>query len=101
MKNIYYAVKQVFKPKSANVIKLLSLTLGITISSILMCKVAFDRSFDNFHSDVENLNVLYMHWTINDEDKGFQRQCIPAIAPELKSKMANIKAITRFQHYEK
>lgn len=101
MKNIYYALKQVFKPKNTNAIKLLSLTLGITISSILMCKVAFDRSFDNFHSDVENLNVLYMHWTINDEDKGFQRQCIPAIAPELKSKMANIKAITRFQHYEK
>lgn len=96
-RNLYYAFLQVFKLRGVNLVKLLSLTLGIVISGALMCRVAYEQSYDNFHPQVERLNVLYMHWNINGKDHGFQRQCYAEMAPELKSNTPNVTAATRYQ----
>lgn len=97
MKNFFYALRQVFKLKWSNGMKLLSLVLGITISSTFMCRVAYEQSFDNFHPNVERLNILYMHYNINGKDHGFQRECLAPIALELREKLPNVIAATRFQ----
>lgn len=99
MKNFLYALRQVLKMRWSNGMKLLSLVLGITISSTFMCRVAYEQSFDNFHPDVQRLNILYMHYNINGKDHGFQRQCLAPIALELRAKMPNVIAATRFQGY--
>lgn len=99
MRNFLYALRQVFRLKWGNLIKLLSLTLGIAISGIFMCKVAYEQSYDDFHPDVDRLNIVYMHYNINGKDHGFQRQCLAPIALELRAKMPNVVAATRFQGY--
>lgn len=100
MRNFRYAIRQVFRFRTTNIFKLLSLTLGIAISGALMLKVAYDRSYDTFYDDVDRLNIVYMHYNINGKDHGFQRECLAPIALELKSKMPNVIAATRFVKYD-
>lgn len=55
MKNLIYATRQVFKPKSANLVKLLSLALSLLVSGTLAARVSLNRSSDGFYPDVERL----------------------------------------------
>lgn len=70
MKQLYYAFLYMVRGKGNNVIKVISLTIGMIVSVVLFSQVAFEMSYDNFFPEKENLYVLGMRWTIQDEDKG-------------------------------
>lgn len=95
MRNFYYALKQVFKFRWSNVIKLLSLTLGITIGGALFVRVAFERSFDNFLPDVERLYRVEALYTIGEEVRSGETIMAP-VAPKIKEQMPQVEQATRF-----
>lgn len=100
MNNLYSALKQVFKARWINFTKVIVLALGITISSALLCRVAWEQSYDTFWSDVDNLHQMQMNFQNVEEpndDRGMSMQCFPALAPEIQDKLSSVTAATRFQ----
>lgn len=99
MKNIVYAFKQVFRLRTTNIVKLISLALGITISGLLMCRVAWEQSYDNFWSDTDNLRYLEINWQMVNQPvdpDSRQRQCMGPMAPEMADKLPAVRSATRF-----
>lgn len=69
MKRFYYAIQTLMHGRRSNIIKVISLTLGLLVSIILFSRVAFELSYDNFYKDVDNLYVIKTAW-IKDGKSG-------------------------------
>jgi putative ABC transport system permease protein len=97
MKNLTSALKQVFRLRWMNLIKIVSLALGFAISVALMCRVAWFNSFDNFWQDVENLQILEQRYAwVHSGEQDKSDRCFSALAPEIASKIASVTSATRF-----
>lgn len=48
MKQLKYAIQNVIRGKGSNIVKVVSITLGLLVSVILIAKVAYELSYDNF-----------------------------------------------------
>ena len=94
------SLKQVFRLLWINFIKIVSLALGICISVALLCKVAWERSFDNFWQEGDNL--LYVETVknykveVNGAFEHSRMECHSAVAPEIAQKIATVASATRF-----
>ena len=51
MKNIGIAIRSLFKRGQHNVMKIISLGIGLTIGLVLIAKVHFENTYDNFYPD--------------------------------------------------
>ena len=69
MRQIFYAYQNLVRGRGSNVIKVVSLTLGLLISIILFSRVAFELSYDKFYRDVDNLYLIKTVW-VNDGNSG-------------------------------
>lgn len=58
MKQIQYVLRSLLKSKTNSLIKIVSLTLGLTVAVVLFSKVAFEVSYDKFYPDAERLYRL-------------------------------------------
>ena len=58
MKQLKYAIQNVIRGKGSNIVKVVSITLGLLVSVILIAKVAYELSYDNFYRDNEQLYVV-------------------------------------------
>ena len=52
MKNIGIAIRSLFKRGQHNVMKIISLGIGLTIGLVLIAKVHFENTYDNFYPNV-------------------------------------------------
>ena len=55
MRQLYYTIRYLLRGRGGNVIKVLSLTLGLGVGLILFARVAFELSFDTFFDQVEDV----------------------------------------------
>ena len=55
MKQFIYTLRYLAKAKSTNLIKVLSLTLGLALGLVIFSQVAFERSYDSFFKDSDRL----------------------------------------------
>ncbi|MDR0895683.1 MAG: ABC transporter permease [Prevotellaceae bacterium] len=67
MKSLYYTLRTLLRGRSTNLIKIVSLGLGLTLSILLFARVAFEWSYDNCFRDADNLYQLFAVWTQNGE----------------------------------
>lgn len=58
MKYIYYVLRNIANSKVNSSIKIVSLTLGLTVAVVLFSKVAFEMSYDTFYPDADRLYRL-------------------------------------------
>ncbi len=68
MRQLYYTIRYLLRGRGGNVIKVLSLTLGLGVGLILFARVAFELSFDTFFDQVEDLYSLHVRY--NDDKTG-------------------------------
>lgn len=61
MKQIYYVIQTLLRGRGSNIIKVISLGLGLTMSILLFSRVAYEQSFDTCFKDYDN---LYQVWSI-------------------------------------
>ena len=73
MKQLYYVVQTLLHGRNANVIKIVSLGLGLMMSILLFARVAFDLSYDTCFKDYQNLYQVWSVYTINGEPKSPQQ----------------------------
>ena len=55
MKNIGIAIRSLFKRGQHNVMKIISLGIGLTIGLVLIAKVHFENTYDNFYPDGDRI----------------------------------------------
>ena len=59
MKNIGIAIRSLFKRGQHNVMKIISLGIGLTIGLVLIAKVHFENTYDNFYPDGDRIYRVY------------------------------------------
>lgn len=67
MKQIYYVIRTLLRGHGSNVIKILSLALGLTMSILLFARVAFEQSFDKCFKDYDNLYQIFSVFSANGQ----------------------------------
>lgn len=67
MKQLYYVIKTLLRGRGSNVIKIISLGLGLTMSILLFSRVAFELSYDSCFKDTDNLYQVYSTWSASGE----------------------------------
>ena len=67
MKQIYYVIQTLIHGRGSNIIKVVSLGLGLTMSILLFSRVVYEQSFDTCFKDHDKLYQLWNIWTVNGE----------------------------------
>ena len=57
MKQLYYTIQTLLRGRGSNVIKVISLTLGLLVGILLFARVAFELNYDSYYSEPENLCI--------------------------------------------
>ena len=64
MKNILIAIRSIFKKGRHNVMKIVSLGIGLAVGLVLIAKVYFEQSYDDFYPDRDR---VYQVWIIRKQ----------------------------------
>lgn len=67
MKQIYYVIQTLLRGRGSNIIKVISLGLGLTMSILLFSRVVYEQSFDTCFKDHANLYQIWSVFSINGE----------------------------------
>ena len=95
MKNIGIAIRSLFKRGQHNVMKIISLGIGLTIGLVLIAKVHFENTYDNFYPDGDRIYRVYEKFFMNGE-VGDHGQTPAGVIPLLKQETPEIEAATRY-----
>lgn len=98
MKTLLLAVRNFFHKGNKNVIKVLSLGLGLAVGIVLISKVYFETSFENFYPDNDRIYVIASTIERGAEGKKDQKefnQVSGAIAPGFQNYVPGIESATR------
>lgn len=71
MKQFIYTLRYLAKARGTNLIKVLSLTLGLALGLVIFSQVAFERSYDSFFKDSDRLyrvKTLFINHNQPEED---------------------------------
>lgn len=66
MKQLYYAIQTIVRGRGSNVMKVISLTLGLTIGILLFSQIVFELNYEKCYPESEQLAVLRARYTINN-----------------------------------
>ena len=94
MRQLYYTIRYLLRGRGGNVIKVLSLTLGLGVGLILFARVAFELSFDTFFDQVEDLYSVHVRY--NDDKTGEEDESRILFAPRLCGKSSPRYSTRRF-----
>ena len=76
-------------------IKIISLSIGLSVGLVLIAKIYFEKSYDSFFPDKERIYTI-MSETVSDENPGFSRMISGGIAADIGEEVADVEASTRF-----
>ncbi len=95
MKNFYISFRTLFKKGRHNDIKILSLGVGLAMGLVLIAKVCFELSYDNFYPESDRIFAIQENFSIGDKSNdGFP--CVSGgVAPGMKAEIPGIVAATR------
>lgn len=55
MRQLYYTIKTLLRARSGNLVKLISLTLGLLVGILLFSQIVYELSYDTFYKDHQRL----------------------------------------------
>lgn len=67
MKQLYYVIQTLLRGRGSNIIKVISLGLGLTMSILLFARVAYEQSFDKCFKDYDNLYQVFSIFSTENE----------------------------------
>ena len=74
MKQLYYVIRTLLRGRGSNIIKVISLGLGLTMSILLFSRVAFEQSYDTCYKDYDDLYQIYSIFSAEGEQFEPQKQ---------------------------
>jgi len=100
MKQIYYVIQTLLRGRGSNIIKVVSLGLGLTMSILLFARVAFEQSYDTCYKDYDNLYQIFSIFTANGEQFQPQKQnCGPVAGAILENFPQEVEAATSVAYF--
>ncbi|MDR2914460.1 MAG: ABC transporter permease [Tannerella sp.] len=94
MKQLFYTIRYLLRVRDGNLIKILSLTLGLSVALVLFTKVAYEMSFDKQIPDSDRVyRIQRKIYTENKVDNETERLYAP-VAGDLKSDIEGIEVAT-------
>ena len=95
MKNFYISFRTLFKKGRHNDSKILSLGVGLAMGLVLIAKVCFELSYDNFYPESDRIFAIQENFSIGDKSNdGFP--CVSGgVAPGMKAEIPGVVAATR------
>lgn len=94
MKNMIIAIRSLLKKGRHNVMKIITLSIGLAVGLVLIAKVYFEQSYDTFYPDADRTYRLVESFTTRDGSGDHSR--VPgAVAPAMKAEVAGVEAATR------
>ena len=58
MRQIYYSIRTLLHERTLNIVRVLSLSLGLTVGILLFSQIAYELSYENFYKDPENVALM-------------------------------------------
>lgn len=86
------------KQRTYTTLNLAGLCIGMTASILIFQYVKYERSFDSFHSNINNIyRIQYNGWQ-NGQLNFESALAVPAVGPALKNNFGEVQAFTRLFH---
>ncbi len=98
MNSFILAYRSLLKKGQNNFIKILSLGTGLAVGLILVSKVFFDNSFDDFFPDKERIYQVQSNATTENDPPKTWGQVSGAVAPGLREEVSGVEQATRFTY---
>lgn len=100
MKQLYYVIRTLLRGRGSNIIKVISLGLGLTMSILLFSRVAFEQSYDTFYKDYNNLYQIFSIFSAEGEQFEPQEQnCGPVAGAILENFPNEVEAATSIAYF--
>lgn len=94
MKNLTFALRNLFRPGRHNGMKIACLGVGLAVGAILIAKVYFERSYDSMWADADRIYLISESFK-QDGDLREYYQTSGGIAPALKECSPYVELATR------
>lgn len=99
-KELLLAFRSLFKKGRNNHIKILSLAVGLAMGLVLIAKVYFEQTFDNFYPDGDRIYQLSEKFTkTDDEELGWHNRVSGGIAVGMREEIPEVEAGTRYTNF--
>ena len=100
MNNFTYIRQSMLHSKLTTAVKILSIGLGLAMSSILLVRVAYDNMIDTCFKDTENLYQFWMQYEISGNVHDRQIHCVYPLAGAALAEMPeDIEAVCTVKNY--
>jgi len=93
--NLILAFRSLFKKNQSNLIKIISLGLGLSAGLILITKSLFEVSYDDFYPDSKNIYLVQTRYKMGENPEMKHPATSGAIAPGIKDEVPQVLAATR------
>ena len=80
MQSFHYIIRTLLHLKGSNLLKVVSLGLGLAMSILLFSRVAFEQSYDTCFHDYDRLYQVWMQYTVKGEKLDWQQQNLGPLA---------------------
>lgn len=100
MKQLYYVIRTLLRGRGSNIIKVISLGLGLTMSILLFSRVAFEQSYDTCYKDYDDLYQIYSIFSAEGEQFEPQKQnCGPVAGAILENFPKEVEAAASIAYF--
>jgi len=96
MKKLLITFRSFFKRGKNNYIKILSLAIGLAMGLVLIAKVYYEQTFDDFFPDCEQIYQIRTNYSDKDKDWEPYDKVSGAIAPGMKAEIPEVEVATRY-----
>lgn len=97
MKNLNIAVRSLFKKGRHNGMKIVSLSVGLSVALVLIAKIYFEQSYDAFYPDADRIYRL-TESSVTADGSGDYPQVPGAVASGMKAEVPGIEEATRLTY---
>ena len=100
MKQLYYVIRTLLRGRGSNIIKVISLGLGLTMSILLFSRVAFEQSYDTCYKNYDDLYQIYSIFSAEGEQFEPQKQnCGPVAGAILENFPKEVESATSIAYF--
>lgn len=97
MRNIVIAIRSLFKKGRHNGMKIISLSVGLSVALIMIAKIYFEQSFDTFYPDADRIYRIYENYNRDGKEKDYYHVS-GAVAPGMRSEIPGVEDATRLTY---
>jgi putative ABC transport system permease protein len=96
MNTLKLAIRNSFRKNGSNLVKILSLGIGLTIGLVLIAKIIFELSYDSHYIDSDRIYKVYVNYATDADEMDHLDRTPGAIAWAMKNEIPEIENSTRY-----